>query len=428
MVSAVLSGMLPAWHAARPDRGSTFMSARTTQRSRVRGALIAAEVTLSLILLAGAGLLIKSFIRLLAVDPGFQTQHLLTIEIELPGQRYRDVQQRSEFVSSALQRLARIPGVTAAAATNVMPLTRSSVVNGFSLAGSSQKMGSAGFRAVTPGYFETMGITLARGRLPRPGDAGIGVINHAMAHRFWPNDDPVGKEIETARMERVRTSQGWTMRVIPERFRVIGIVGDVRHLTLDLAPEPEMYLLYSQMATSDFTLVLRSTTDAGMLTRKAQREILAVDHEQPLAGVHTMDQLIAQDVSDRRFVLLLLAVFASVAVVLASAGIFAVVSHSVSQRTREIGIRMALGANAASVVGAMVRQTLGWVAAGLVLGVAGSLATGRVLSAYLFSVEPRDPGALAMAAIFMAAIGSLAAFLPARSAARVDPVNTLRCE
>ena len=153
-----------------------------------------------------------------------------------------------------------------------------------------------------------------------------------------------------------------------------------------------------------------------------------MDRDQPLADVHTVDQLISQDVSDRRFVLLLLAVFASLAVALAAAGIFAVVSHSVSQRTREIGIRMALGADASAVIGAVVRQVLAWVAAGLFIGVAGSLATGRVLRAYLYAVEPRDPGALAIAAATLAAIGALAAFVPARGAARVDPANTLQCE
>ena len=428
LVAAVLSGMLPAWRASRQDRGATFLTSRTVQRERVRGVLIAVEVALSLVLLAGAGLLVKSFIRLLAVDPGFNTRHLLTIDIELPDYKYPEVQQRAEFVRSALERLEHIPGVTAAAATDAMPLTKSSVTNGFNVPGSSQEIGSAGFRAVTPGYFEAMGIPLIRGRLPVRGDTAIGVINQAMARRFWPHEDPLGKEIETPRIERVRTAQTWTMRMTPERFRIVGIVGDVRHLTLDLAPRPEMFLLYSQMETADFTFVLRSQVDPGALARGARREILAVDRDQPLANVHTVDQLISQDVSDRRFVLLLLAVFASLAVALAAAGIFAVVSHSVSQRTREIGIRMALGADASAVIGAVVRQVLAWVAAGLFIGVAGSLATGRVLRAYLYAVEPRDPGALAIAAATLAAIGALAAFVPARGAARVDPANTLRCE
>ena len=283
LVAAVLSGMLPAWRASRQDRSATFLTSRTVQRERVRGVLIAAEVALSLVLLAGAGLLVKSFIRLLAVDPGFNTRHLLTIDIELPDYKYSEVQQRAEFVRSALERLEHIPGVTAAAATDAMPLTKSSVTNGFNVPGSSEEIGSAGFRAVTPGYFEAMGIPLIRGRLPVRGDTAIGVINQAMARRFWPHEDPLGKEIETPRIERVRTAQGWTMRMTPERFRIVGIVGDVRHLTLDLAPRPEMFLLYSQMATADFTFVLRSQVDPGALARGARREILG-GGSRPAAG------------------------------------------------------------------------------------------------------------------------------------------------
>ena len=428
LAATLISGTLPAWRASRQGPTTTFLATPTAKRERIRGILIAAEVSLSLVLLAGAGLLVKSFVRLLAVDPGFDTQHLLTINIELPDYKYSDVEQRAEFVRGALARLEQIPGVTSAAATNVMPLTKSSVINGFSVPGSSQEIGSAGFRAVTPGYFETMGIPLIRGRLPVRSDGAVGVINQAMARRFWSNQDPLGQEIQIPRIEEVRSAHGFTVRMTPERFRIVGIVGDVRQLTLDLAPSPEMFLLYSQMATPDFTFVLRSRIDPGTLTRSAQREILAVDRDQPLAEVHTVDELISHDVSDRRFVLLLLTVFAALAVGLAAAGIFAVVSHSVSQRTREIGIRMALGADASAVVGTMVRQTLGWVAAGLLMGVAGSLAATRVLRAYLYAVEPHDPGALVIAAAMLATISVLAAFVPARSAARIDPANTLRCE
>jgi putative ABC transport system permease protein len=223
-------------------------------------------------------------------------------------------------------------------------------------------------------------------------------------------------------------SQGWDIRFIPEQFRIVGIVGDVRHLTLEDGPQPEMFLPYSQMATSDFTFLLRSSVDPAALVRAAQKEIWAVDRNQPLAAVRTMDQLISQDVADRRFVLLLLMVFAVVAVSLAAAGIFAVISHLVSQRTREIGIRMALGADVQSVIRTMVAQTLMWIGAGLILGATGALATGRLLSSYLFAVLPRDTGVLAMAVTGLAALAALAAFVPARRAARVDPAITLRCE
>ena len=241
VATAVLFGMLPAWRASRSNVTARFLGSRSGQGERVRGILIAAEVALSLVLLAGAGLLMKSFIRLLSVDPGFNTRGLLTIDIELPENKYAEVAQRAEFVRSVLARLENVPGVSAAAAINVMPLTKNSVWNGFKLPGASEELGDAGFRAVTPGYFEAMGIPLIRGRLPAHGDRGVGVINQSMARRYWPNDDPVGKVIETPRLVRVRTPQGWTMRIIPEQFRIVGVVGDVRHLSLDLAPRPRCF-------------------------------------------------------------------------------------------------------------------------------------------------------------------------------------------
>lgn len=430
VVTAVSFGTLPAWRVAGRPLGSdwhdSLLSSRSVQGGRVRGTLIAAEVSLSLVLLAGAGLLMKSFFRLLSVDPGFNTRNLLTIDIELPEHKYAEVEQRAEFVRNVLARLESIPGVSAAAAINTMPLTKASVWNGFNVPGSSQEMGTAGFRAVTPGYFQAMGIPLIRGRLPADGDSGVGVINQAMARRYWPNEDPLGKVIETPRVVRVRIPQGWDLRFIPEQFRIVGIVGDVRHLALDAEPRPEMFLPYSQMATGDFTFLLRSSVDPAALSRAAQKEIWAVDRDQPLAAVRTMDQLISQDVADRRFVLLVLVVFASVAVALAAAGIFAVVLHSVSQRTREIGIRIALGADAPSVIRTVVQQTLGWVGAGLLAGLGGSLAAGRLLESYLYAVQPRDPAALAIAVVAFGAVGVLAAYVPARGAARVDPAVTLR--
>jgi len=428
LVTAVVFGMLPAWRASRPDSSARFLGSRSGQGERARGILIAAEVALSLVLLAVAGLLTKSFFRLLSVDPGFNTHGLLTIDMELPENKYIEVAQRAEFVRDVLTRFENMPGVSAAAAINTMPMTKNSVWEGFSLPGAAQEIGEAGSRAVTPGYFEAMGIPLISGRLLARGDHDVGVINQSMARRYWPREDPVGKVIETPRVVRVRTPQGWDYRFIPEQFRIVGIVGDVRHLSLAYGPQPEMFLLYSQMATSDFTLLLRSSLDPASLARAARKEIWAVDRNQPLAAVRTMDHLIGQDVANRRFVLLLLAVFAAVAVLLAAAGIFAVISHSVSQRTREIGIRMALGADETGVVRTIVGQTLTWIGAGLILGAGGALATGRLLGSYLFTVQPRDPAVLAIAVAGLAALAVLAAFIPARGAARVDPSITLRCE
>ena len=431
-ITALLFGLLPAWRASfcpmGPDRSAASLGSRSVRGGRVRGFLVAAEVGLSLILLTSAGLLINSLLRLLSVDPGFNTRNLLTIDVELPESKYAEVEQRAEFVRNALARLESIPGVRSAAAINAMPLTKSSAWNSFNLPGSSEELGQAGFRAVTPGYFEAMEIPLIRGRLPTRGDTSVGVVNQAMVRRYWPSGDPIGKVIETSRVVRMETPHGWTMRFIPEQFRVVGVVGDVRHLALDDEPQPEMFLLYAQMATSDFTFLLRSSLAPAALARAARIEIWAVDRDQPLAAVRTMDQLISEDVAGRRFVMLLLIVFAVTAVALAASGIFAVVAHSVSQRAREIAIRMALGADQASIVRTMVRQTFVWIGTGLLAGTAGALIAGRFLASYLYSVQPRDPATLATAVAALAALALLAAFIPARSAARVDPATTLQCE
>ena len=249
-----------------------------------------------------------------------------------------------------------------------------------------------------------------------------------MARRYWPNDQPIGKVIETPRVLRVRTAQGWDMRFQPEQFEIVGIAGDVLQLSLDSDARPEMYMPFSQMATDSFTFVLRGTADLANLGGAARRQVWAVDSEQPLASVRTMDQLISTDVSPRRFVLLLVGAFAGIALVLAAAGIFAVVRNSVQQRTREIGIRMALGAGPRGVVVLVVRQLAPWIVLGMAAGVAGGLAGGQLLGHYLFHVSARDPATLGAAAVALGALASAAAAIPARAAARVDPAAALRAE
>jgi hypothetical protein len=307
-------------------------------------------------------------------------------------------------------------------------MTKVSAQNSFSLAGSSKEAGSAGFRAIAPGYFAAMGIPLRRGRLPESGEDGAALINQTMARQYWPNSDPIGTTIETPRVVRTRLQGGWDQRLLPEQFQIVGIVGDVRHLTLQAEPRPEMFLPYSRMATDSLTLVLHSSMETGSLARAARKEIWAIDPDQPLAAVRTIGQLIGADVAGSRFVLMLLAVFAGVALALATAGIFAVVSHAVAQRSREIGIRMALGAGVAAAVRTVVLDTALWIGAGILLGTAGTLAGGRLLRSYLYVVRPGDPTALAAAATALALLAGLAAWLPARAAARGDPAVTLRVE
>jgi putative ABC transport system permease protein len=409
VASAVLFGVLPAWQASRSET-SVRLRSRSTSGERARGVLIAVEVGLSLVLLAGAGLLLKSFVRLLSVDPGFRTRQLLTVDIELPEYRYGTAEKRAAFVRDVLARLGSVPGVASAAAVNAMPLSKVSARSSFRIAGSMQDLGPVDFRAVTPAYFAAMGIPVIRGA------TGECLVNQSMARVYWPNDDLVGKTIELQR------------GAVRLQFPITGIVGDVRHRGLDVEPRPELYVPFLAMPTDSFTLVLYSAGDRATLARAARQEIRAVDPDQPLAAVRTIEQLVGAEVAGWRFVLLLLAVFAAVAVTLASAGIFAVVAHSVAQRRREIGIRVALGAGSGEVVRTVVSSTLLWVAAGMAAGTAGALAAGRLLAGYLYDVQPRDPAALGIAALSLAAVAVVAAWIPARNAARVDPAITLRSE
>jgi predicted permease len=409
VLSAVLFGVLPAWQAARSIRSFRMLGSRGTAGERARGLLIAVEVGLSLVLLAGAGLLLKSFVRLLSVDPGFRTHHLLTIDIELPKYRYAAPEKRAAFVHDVLQRLQAIPGVSAAAAINAMPLTRVPARTAFRLPDSGREA-TVDFRTVTPGYFDLMAIPLLRGA------AGDCVINQSMALQYWPGADPIGGSIEI---------QNGPAR---QQYTIAGIVGDVRHRALDAEPRAELYVPFSRVPAESFTFVIYASGDRAALARSARREILAVDPDQPLASVRTVEQLIGAEAAGRRFILVLLGIFAAVAVSLAAAGIFAVVGHSVAQRTREIGIRVALGAGSSAVVRAIVSGTLAWIGGGIVLGAAGALAGGRLLAGYLYDVQPRDPAALTIAAAGLAGLAIMAAWIPARTAARIDPAITLRTE
>jgi putative ABC transport system permease protein len=421
-LAGLLFGIFPALHAVRLS-----LRSRSVKRGWLPGLLIAGEVALSLVLLVGVGLLMNSFLRLLSVDPGYRTHNLLTIDVELPEPKYTETEKRADFVRQALDRLQHVPGVTTAAAVDALPLTKSSGArNSFSLA-SGHELGTAYIRAVSAGYFQTMGIPLVRGRLLTPSDAGsVGVVNRAMAQRYWPKEDPIGKVIETPRVVRVRTSQGFDIRSEPKQFEIVGIVGNVRHLSLDDDPQPEIYLPYSQMATTDVTFVLRGSVDAAALTSAAKSGIWAVDRDQPLAAVRTMDQLIGEDLAPRRFVLLLLGVFAVVAVVLAAAGIYGVVLNSVAERTREIGIRMALGARPWKVLSLVLRQGMIPVLAGVGLGVAGAYGVTRMLSAMLYNVRPTDPVTFVCAILLMIAAAAAATYVPARRATRIDPNEALR--
>ena len=428
LAAAILFGVLPALKSTRPA-GS---SARSYRQGGLRGALVAAEVGLSFVLLAGAGLMMNSMLRLLEVDLGFSTQHLLTMEVDLPEAKYPDREAQAAFFGRALERLRAMPGVASAGAITDLPLSREYSINGIRLKTDPPVQGRAAFHSVDPDYFQTMGIPLLRGRLLSSADsahaAAVGVINRKMAERYWPNADPIGKTILVSRVIGERTAEGIRLRSVEGALEIAGVVGDVRMLGRDADVRPEVFFPYTQRPSDGMAIVLRAAGNPATLIAGVKKEIWRVDPDLPVTDIQTMDAVVAADVAERRFVLLLIGAFALMAAVLAAVGIYGVVSYSVRQRTQEIGIRVALGAQASHVIWLVLRQTAAWLLAGMAAGMASASALTRLLAAHLYGVKPTDPATFALAAVALAAIALAANAMPVRRAVRVDPVAALHYE
>ena len=428
VLAACAFGILPALKSTQPAAGST----RSFRGGRVRGGLIALEVALCFVLLAGAGLMMKSLTRLLAVDLGVRTEHILTLFASLPSARYPDGPAQTTFFEHTLERVATLPGVLSAGAIENLPLTREYRSNSFDIEGTPPTTGNAAFHAVGAGYFETMGIPLIRGRLFTASDGAgsldVGVVSRAMARQYWPGEDPIGRTILTPRPIHDQTAEGMRLRFVKAPVEIVGVVGDVRHFGFDSDPLPELYLPYAQDPRSEMNLVVRTAADPASLVPLVKKEIWHIDSDLPVTDIKTMDQWVSADTAPRRFILLLIGVFALCAVALAAAGIYGVVSYSVTQRTQEIGIRMALGAGRRGLLWWVLRQTVVWLALGIATGGAGALAVTRVLRTYLFHVPANDPAVFALVGSFLAVIAVAAHALPARRAMKVNPLEALRCE
>jgi len=428
VLSSILFGLLPAWKATKPAQSSVA----TFRPGRLRGTLIALEVALSFVLLVGAGLMLKSLMRLLEVDVGFRTERLLTLDVSLSEEKYATSERQAAYFEKVLQRLTAVPAVLSACAITDLPLTRSATWNGFEIPGVQPRRGLAGYHAVSPAYFRTMGIPLLKGRELGIADSAraplVGVINRSMASKYWPNENPLGKVIVATRIVVERTSEGAHVQFKPQMLEIVGVVGDVRQLGLDAPPTPELFMPYAQWPSNDMSLVLRTASEPASLMSIVQKEIWRVDPDQPVTDVKTMDELVATEVAGRRFVLQLIGAFASIAVVLATVGIYGVASYWMRQRTHEIGIRIALGARGQQIVWLIVQQNAGWLLIGLATGVAGAFALTRLLAAYFYAVRATDPSTFALVVLAQLMVAGVASYIPARRAVRVDPVVALRHE
>src|SRR5262245_10344784 len=386
--TGLVFGLAPAWQASRTSLSESLKeggrSARGAGRQRLRNALIVAEVALSLILLVGAGLLIKSFWRLEHVEPGFDPRNLLSVEISLPPAKYGERAQSVAFYQQMLEGVKSLPGVKAAAIVNHPPFSGRRTHNPFQIEGrpepaSPSELPGADYRSISPDYFQAMNISLLRGRAFNEHDAAdapnVGIISQACAELYWPGDDPLGR--------RIKAGGKW--------MTIVGIVGDVKQSWLDFAAAPHIYVPAWQSPWLRVGLMLRTSTEPLSFVPAVRGQIQTVDHDQPIYNIHAMEELIDISVSLRRLNLLLLSAFALIALALAAIGIYGVIAYSVTQRTHEIGIRLALGAQTRDVLRLVVGQGMKLALAGVVIGLGGALALTRLMEKLLFSVSASDP-------------------------------------
>jgi putative ABC transport system permease protein len=427
-LTSVLCGLAPALHAAGTDLqkalkegGRSFAGA---SRDVTRKTLLVAEVGLALVLLVGAGLLARSMARLLSVDPGFNVENLLTMRIILSDNAY-DKARAHIFYEECMARVSALPGVRSAALTHSLPINgtfwNSVFIVGDKPVPPRAELPSAGWEPVTPNYFETMGIRLLRGRLfnaAEPNASNVTVINERLAQRLWPGEDPIGK----------RLKQGWPEDRTPWR-EVIGVVADIKMNGVQSGTPMQAYLPITQehnYVYLNFHLVVRTAGDPLLGTAAVEHAIHSIDKDLPISGIRSMEQLLGVSLAQQRLTLLLLASIAALALALAAIGIYGVISYWVRQRTHELSIRMALGAQARDVLKLILAQGLKLALIGVVIGLAAAFALTRWMESLLFGVRPTDPLTFAMVAVTLLCVALLACYFPARRATKVDPLVALR--
>jgi putative ABC transport system permease protein len=394
----------------------------------VRSVLVVAEVALSLVLLAGAGLLLRSFVKLRGVPLGFDPDHLLTMSVALPETKYQTKLQVQSFNNELIQRTEALAGVKSAATATGLPLMGQwdIVITPENSADTGAKsLTTAYFAGVSPNFHRTLGISLLKGRLLTDADnersPAVAIVNESMARGFWPNQEVLGKRFKWGPADSKRS---W--------ITIVGVVANLKENSLAAAITPGGYLPIPQIPRESprlgFFLAVRTSSQPSAIVSQLRQIVRSLDPEVPLFQVRTMQDVLSESVAPRRFNMLLLASFAGLALLLASVGIYGVMSYSVSQYTHEIGIRMALGARAADVLQLIVRQGMGLVLLGLGIGAAGALTLTRVMSSLLFDVKPWDPLTLTSVSVLLAAVAFTASYIPARRATRVDPMIALRYE
>jgi putative ABC transport system permease protein len=432
LATGLVFGLVPALRASRAPLNDALKEGGRAGGGGVHGfagrALVVSEVALSLVLLIAAGLLIHSFTLLQDVAPGFDSSRLLTFRLSLPESRYTTFQKGQSFFDEFFTGLRRSPGVRGVAAINALPFSGLGGSRSFHIEGREEKrpedQTEEQLRIVTDGYFAAMGIPIVAGREFTDRDAlnqpRVAVVNDAMAKKHWPHESPIGRRVSFSTDE-------------PHWYEIVGVAGNIKHRALEAADRPELYVPYRQPLFAGWTVrpmyvIARTSADPASTVAIARHEIARVDRDQPISDVRTMDERIGRSLSSRRFSMVLLALFAGLALTLAAVGIYGVVAYAVTERTHEIGVRVALGAQRRDVMAMVVGQGMTMTLVGTAIGVAASAALARLMSSLLFGVSAVDPVTFVLIPMLLIAVALAACYVPARRAMRVDPLQALRSE
>ena len=424
LITGIIFGLAPALQSTRPNLNEILKEggrdSSAVARRWTRSALVIVEVSLAMVLLVGAGLLMKSFLRLSDIDMGFRAENLLTMQVQLASARYRDQAKRTAFFDQLLERARALPGVESAAVISGVPVSWTGGGATFQIEGRAEPDNTtpiSNYRIISPDYFHAMGIPPISGRYFTEQDTEnsepVAIISQSLARASWPDENPLGR--------RLVWGAGGPM------LTIVGVVRDVRLVAANEV-KPHVYMPYTQNRIAPYELVIRSKGDLTGLAAAVRNEVWAIDKDQPVSKIRTMEQILSDSIARHRFNTILLAVFAALAMAIAAIGIYGVMSYTVTQSTREIGIRMALGAKRADIVRMVVGQGLGLTSIGVVAGLASSFALMRLLESLLYGVSATDVTTFAAVTVLLIAVSALACFIPARRATRVDPIVALRYE
>jgi putative ABC transport system permease protein len=435
LLVGIVVGLIPGLRAsglnlsdALKEGGKSLSEAPNGRR--LRNLLVVIEVTLAVPLLIGAGLMLRSSLLLQNIDRGINLKNVLTMQILLPKTKYSTAQQTATFYQQTLLRIQSEPGVQAVSAVNFLPLTNLGDATSLNIEGRPSGQGvAASYRVIDQNYFRTMGIPLLRGRYFTEQDNdeshGVVMINQTMAHRYWPNEEPVGKRLKP---QFPAAKVPWRPESTNTWLTVVGVVGDVTETGLNEEQSAEIYIPYLQNPSSLMNLLVRSTSDPLQLVAGVRRQVIAVDQDQPVYNIKTMENVFSESIAAPNIITSLLATFAAVALILAAIGVYSVVSYSVAQRTHEVGVRIALGAQHQHVLRMIVGHGLRLVLVGVALGVTAAFAVTRVISNLLFGVTATDPPIFFAVPVLLILVAMFASYLPARRALKVDPIVALRNE